>query len=67
MCDKDLIADRLKQRLVQSPDTQAEAELQQKIENMDKDKENLEKTIDTLRQNSEIDKQNQVFIINKFK
>lgn len=62
--EKDALTYRLKQRLLQSPDTRAEAELQQKLENMDKDKESLEKAIDTLRQNSEIEKQNQVIYLN---
>lgn len=62
--EKDALTYRLKQRLLQSPDTRAEAELQQKLENMNKDKESLEKAIDTLRQNSEIEKQNQVIYLN---
>lgn len=57
--------DCLKQRLMQQPSTRAETELQHRLENLEQDKVNLEKLVNSLRQNSEIEKQNQVSKINK--
>lgn len=58
--DRDSQIDRLKQRLMQQTGTRVEAELQQRLENVELDKNNLEKLVDSLRQNNEIEKQNQV-------
>lgn len=58
--EKEAQSDCLKQRLMQQSSTRVEAELQQRLENLEQDKNNLEKLVDSLRQNNEIEKQNQV-------
>lgn len=58
--EKEAQIDCLKQRLMQQSSTRVEAELQQRLENLEQDKNNLEKLVDSLRQNNEIEKQNQV-------
>ena len=61
--EKDAQIDRLKKRLLQLPEARAENELQQRLDNALVDKAKLEELADSLRQNSEIEKQNQVRLV----
>lgn len=58
--ERDAQMDRLKQRLMQQPGTRLEKELQLRAENAEHDKNNLEKMIESLKQDAEADKQQQV-------
>ncbi|KAI1724949.1 RIM-binding protein of the cytomatrix active zone domain-containing protein [Ditylenchus destructor] len=58
--ERDAQMDRLKQRLMQQPGTRHEKELQLRAENAEHDKNNLEKMMESLKQDAEADIQQQL-------
>lgn len=58
--DKEMEVDRLKQRLANQPGVRMENDLKLQLENAEHDKKTMQDTIDIIRKNAEIDKQQQL-------
>uniref|UniRef100_A0AC34QU09 Uncharacterized protein n=1 Tax=Panagrolaimus sp. JU765 TaxID=591449 RepID=A0AC34QU09_9BILA len=58
--DRDVEIERQKQKLLTQPDARIEADLKQQLENAEHDKRKMQETIDMIRKNAELEKQQQL-------